>query len=162
MPGMRRKLRPIARAVAFLVGGLATLVVMIAIGPAVVRRGIEEDRRIEAPRGIEITETVMLGGIPQVVNIRGQDRANPVLLFLHGGPGTPMLPFAHAFQDAWEAHFTVVHWDQRGAGLTARMTEPEVVADTISFDRMLADTIELSELLRERFGSDRIVLMGHS
>lgn len=162
---MRAPITTIARvagAGTILLGGMAMVVLLGLFGLSLMRFAVEDRRRIETPRGIESTETVMLGGIPQVVNIRGQDRANPVLLFLHGGPGTPMLPFAHAFQDPWEDHFTVVHWDQRGTGLTAGLTPPDALAGTVSFDRMLADTLELSEYLGQRFGQERIVLLGHS
>lgn len=123
------------------------------------RDEIADRRRIDSPNGIELTETVIIGGIPQVINIRGRDRDNPVLLYLHGGPGTPMLPIAHAFQDRWEDHFTVVQWDQRGAGKTYALTPPAEIAATMSFDRMTADVIEMADLLRTRFGQDRIVLL---
>ncbi|WP_149590031.1 alpha/beta fold hydrolase [Tabrizicola flagellatus] len=126
------------------------------------RDEIADRRRIDSPNGIELTETVMIGGIPQVINIRGRDRDNPVLLYLHGGPGTPMLPIAHVFQDRWEDHFTVVQWDQRGAGKTYALTPPEEIAASMSFDRMTADVIEMADHLRARFGQDRIVLLGHS
>ena len=59
---------------------------------------------------------ITLGGIEQWVTIKGNDRANPVILFLHGGPGSVMTPYADAIYGSWEKEFTLVNWDQRGAG----------------------------------------------
>lgn len=76
-------------------------------------------RDLRAPRtdvGIEVLEQVELGGVHQWVSIRGQDRSNPVILFLHGGPGDPGIGLSWAFQKNWEEFFTVVQWDQRGGG----------------------------------------------
>ena len=61
-----------------------------------------------------------IGGIEQWITIRGDDRNNPALLFLHGGPGDVTNPWAFAFFTPWEKYFTVVQWDQRGAGRTLR------------------------------------------
>lgn len=163
---MRLSLSRIQRTLVIVAGGtlllaLAGLLVAL-LNLEITRRQIAEQRKISTSDGIEATETVTIGGIPQVINVRGQDIGNPVLLYLHGGPGTPMLPIAHAFQDGWEEHFTVVQWDQRGAGRTYLLTPPEEVAATMSFERMTADVLEMTDHLRARFGQDRIVLLGHS
>lgn len=73
--------------------------------------------RIESP-GIDKMETIKIGGIDQCLYIRGKDVENPILLFLHGGPGTPEMPLLYTFQYKWEDVFTVAHWDQRGTGKT--------------------------------------------
>ena len=70
---------------------------------------------IRTPNGIASLEKVILGGARQWILIRGEDASNPVLLFLHGGPGTPIMPVAHHFGHRLEQRFVVVHWDQRGA-----------------------------------------------
>jgi pimeloyl-ACP methyl ester carboxylesterase len=61
---------------------------------------------------------VLIGGIEQWITIKGQDGNNPVVLYLHGGPGNVMSPFADGFFKSWQRHFTLVMWDQRGAGRT--------------------------------------------
>jgi proline iminopeptidase len=66
-----------------------------------------------APGGIDELKTVELGGIQQWIRIRGNDPANPILLFIHGGPGSPMMPESWIFQRPWEDFFTVVQWDLR-------------------------------------------------
>src|SRR5690348_1704208 len=71
---------------------------------------VRELRRIVSPNGVERNETVRIGGIDQFVSIRGEDRRNPVLLVLHGGPGFPTLPMAWFATHGLEEYFTVVHW----------------------------------------------------
>ena len=116
---------------------------------------------IDLTRGIDEERFIEIGGIEQWVTIRGQDRANPVLLFLHGGPGDVTNPWTFALFAPWEKEFTVVQWDQRGAGRTLEKTGP-AVAPTMTLERMVQDGIELAEYLRKRLGKDKIILVGHS
>ncbi len=119
-------------------------------------------RRIESPPGVDRLVAYRIGGIDQWVHIRGRDLGNPVVLYLHGGPGAPMMPYEHLFQDAWEAGFTVVQWDQRGAGKTALSNDPTLVNPSIDFDRMKADAVELTRALARELGQRKILLLGHS
>jgi pimeloyl-ACP methyl ester carboxylesterase len=116
---------------------------------------------ITSPKGIDEAGFVTLGGIEQWVTVRGQDRDNPVLLFLHGGPGDVTNPWAFALFAPWQKHFTVAQWDQRGAGRTLRKSGPKV-APTITVARIVQDGIELAEHLRKRLGKEKIVLVAHS
>jgi len=116
---------------------------------------------IDSAKGVDEAMYVHLGGIDQWVTIRGEDRQNPVLLFVHGGPGDVTNPWSFAYFAAWEKHFTVVQWDQRGAGRTLRKTGPSV-APTMTLDRMAQDGIELSEFLRKQMGKDKIIVVAHS
>lgn len=129
---------------------------------AAAKRILGDIQRVVTPDGVQSLETVRLGGIDQWISIRGADRDNPVLLYLHGGPAQPMMPASWTFQRAWEDFFTVVQWDQRATGKTYLASDPEAVADTIRIDRYVEDAIELIALLRERYGKDKVVLMGHS
>jgi hypothetical protein len=104
---------------------------------------------ISSLKGIDESQFVTIGGIEQWITIRGWERDNPVLLFLHGGPGDVTNPWTFALFAPWEKHFTVVQWDQRGAGRTLRKSGP-AVAPTITVDRMVQDGIDLSEYLRYR------------
>jgi pimeloyl-ACP methyl ester carboxylesterase len=115
---------------------------------------------ISSPHGIDESGYVRLGGIDQWVQIRGQNRDNPVLLCVHGGPGGTWLPVTRLFLP-WEKDFTVVFWDQRGAGKTLKSTGA-AIASTMTIDRMVQDGIELAEHLRSRLGKEKIVLLGHS
>jgi pimeloyl-ACP methyl ester carboxylesterase len=115
---------------------------------------------IRSPNGIDEGMYVKIGGINQWIQVRGQDRNNPVLLCLHGGPGATWLPLTALFVP-WEKEFTVVQWDQRGAGKTLEATG-DSVTDTMSVDRMTQDGIELTEFLRNHLHRDKIILLGHS
>jgi pimeloyl-ACP methyl ester carboxylesterase len=99
------------------------------------------------------------GGIEQWVQFSGDNPGNPILLYLHGGPGGSSRPAAAAWKP-WERHFRVVHWDQRGTGLTFKK-HGEALAGTLTTERMVRDGIELVEYLRSRFGA-KLVLVGHS
>lgn len=129
-----------------------------AEGRAVIA-GLQE---IVTPNGVDERFTVTLGGARQMVRARGADRANPILLFVHGGPGAAEIPYIWSFQRPWEDFFTVVQWDQRGAGLSYPLENPETIAPTLTLDRYVDDTIELIELLRARYGQRKVILVGHS
>src|SRR5579871_5418539 len=85
---------------------------------------------------------VRIGGIPQWITITGQDRDNPVLLLLHGGPAVTFTPEAEASFKDWDKGFTLVEWDQRGAGRTFTKNGGEAIAPTMTFDRMVQDGID--------------------
>jgi pimeloyl-ACP methyl ester carboxylesterase len=108
---------------------------------------------------IDEASFVRLGGIEQFVTLRGDDRGNPVLLHVHGGPGIAFSAFAAEFA-AFEADFTVVQWDQRGSGCTyGRAGE---ATSELALGQLVADGVELAEQLGARFGGRKIVVLGHS
>ncbi|HEY7293510.1 MAG TPA: alpha/beta fold hydrolase, partial [Dehalococcoidia bacterium] len=119
-------------------------------------------RRIVTPTGIERAEAVNIGGIRQWVTIRGYDRNNPVLLVLHGGPGYVELPLSWWYTRGWEEYFTVVQWDQRGAGKTYMMNDPDAVAPTMTRERLVQDSEELVQWLRRDLDKEKIFVWGHS
>lgn len=114
---------------------------------------------LRGPDPVSSLETITLGGWPQSVLIRGRDRSNPILLFLHGGPGMPAMYLNHAFAEDLEESFVVVHWDQRGAG---RSFSRDIPRETMRTSQILADADELMTLLLDRFGQERLFLVGHS
>ena len=120
-----------------------------------------EQFAIRSATGIDEAQYVSIGGIEQWVTIRGQDRANPVLLLLHGGPGDVTSCWTFAMFAPWEERFTVVQWDQRGAGRTLKKSGP-AVAPTLTIDRMAQDGAELVEYLRKHLGKDKVILLAHS
>ncbi|MBC7895725.1 MAG: alpha/beta hydrolase [Cytophagaceae bacterium] len=119
------------------------------------------DYAITTPDGIDESRYVTIGGIEQYITIRGEDRSNPVLLFLHGGPGDATNPWGYAAFRSWLKQFTVVQWDQRCAGRTLGRSGPSV-APTITIERMVNDGIELTEFLRTTLNQPKIILVGHS
>jgi pimeloyl-ACP methyl ester carboxylesterase len=123
---------------------------------------IADMRRVVTDQGVERLEKVRIGGIDQWVSIRGNDRRNPVLLMLHGGPGWVSMPSSWYFQRGWEEYFTVVQWDQRGAGKTYVENDPEAIAPTMTRERMVEDAVEMVAWLRREFGKDKVFVLGHS
>jgi pimeloyl-ACP methyl ester carboxylesterase len=109
------------------------------------------------PGSIARLERIRLGGVPQWVLIRGAKPDNPVLLFLHSGPGTAEM-FMNVRCRELERFFTVVYWDQYGSGKSYRVG----ASMELSVSRLVADTVELSDYLGLRFRQSKIFLAGHS
>lgn len=145
------------------VGGPSLAQTGPADDPNAAGRAIVADiQRVVTPNGVQETFEATLGGARQVVNVRGADRRNPILIFVHGGPAAVEMPIAWAFQRPWEDYFTVVQWDQRGAGRSFLLNEPNALASTLKPGRYRDDTIELIDLLRKRYGKRKVLLLGHS
>jgi len=123
---------------------------------------VRELRRVVTPDGIERNETVRIGGIDQFVSMRGADRCNPVLLFIHGGPGFPTAPIAWWGTRGLEEYFTVVHWDQRGAGKTYLINDPKLVAPTIKPERFVDDIEEVVAWLRKEMSKEKVFVLATS
>jgi pimeloyl-ACP methyl ester carboxylesterase len=102
---------------------------------------------------------VDVNGVPQGMFVRGRDVTNPVLLFVHGGPGMPTYFLTRRYPVEIEDLVTVVWWDQRGTGLSYR---PDIPPETMTVEQFVADTLAVTDHLRARFGQDRIHLLGHS
>jgi proline iminopeptidase len=142
--------------------GLVALVALLVMTRWILQERIRVAQAIQSPPGIDSMEEVEVGNIKQWIHIRGRDRRNPILLYLHGGPGTPMMPFAYKFQSYLEGAFTVVEWDQRGSGKTYFANDPAQVTPTINYERMQTDALDMINLLRNRFHQQKIFLIGHS
>ncbi|WP_299364071.1 alpha/beta hydrolase [Winogradskyella sp.] len=102
---------------------------------------------------------VNIGGIEQWVLIRGEDRENPVIVFLHGGPGSPETAFLRKYNSELEKHFTMVYWDQRGAG---KSYDKKIPQETMNLDQFLSDTHELIVYVKKKLNKEKVHLMGHS
>lgn len=109
--------------------------------------------------GIDQTSFVSIGGIDQWISIKGEDRRNPVLLVVHGGPGESQWPLADRYIP-WEKAFTVVLWDQRGAGHTYGRYGAKT--PDFSLDRIAKDGVELTQYLCRTLGKKKIIVLGHS
>jgi pimeloyl-ACP methyl ester carboxylesterase len=114
-----------------------------------------------APEPVNEEKFVRIGGIDQWVTIKGDDRKNPVVLFLHGGPGDAMSPFADAMFGGWEKNFTLVQWDQRGAGRTYGKSDPSI-APTMTIECMVQDGIEVAEFLARHLNKKKVIIVGGS
>jgi pimeloyl-ACP methyl ester carboxylesterase len=117
-------------------------------------------RAVETPYGINDAEFIKVGGIDQWITIRGQNRDNPVLLLLHGGPGNAFQSITRRAYLRWEKQFTIVQWDQRGAGKTYGRSGP--VGTDVTVHRMVLDGAEVAEYVRAKLHKRKIILIGHS
>jgi pimeloyl-ACP methyl ester carboxylesterase len=102
---------------------------------------------------------VDINGVQQGMVIRGEDVTNPVLLVVHGGPGMPDYFLTRNHPTDIEDLVTVVWWDQRG---TALSYHPDIPAASMNVEQFIEDTVAVTDHLRERFGQDKIYLLGHS
>lgn len=134
------------------------LTAALAVGLAVLALRPASTAPIDGANSIAALEEIELGGAPQTILLRGHDVESPILLYVHGGPGASQMPIAPGYSDQLEKHFLVVHWDQKGAGASCVDTDWE----ELSLDRTVSDTIELIEYLTDRFGQEKVVLVGHS
>ena len=120
---------------------------------------IKNDKGKLKANSIATLEKVRIGGINQWLLIRGHDINNPILLFLHGGPGSAQIGIAYKFQRKLEKYFTVVQWDQRGAGKSFSLKIPK---QSMNVEQFILDSIDLIEQLKNRFTKNKIFLVGHS
>ena len=121
---------------------------------------ITDGRGVRVPGSIALLERIRLGGAEQSILIRGRSVDNPILLYLHGGPGTSELGMLRRYNLAsLERHFTVVVWDQRGAAKSYAALQP---TSAMSVEQLVSDAAELVDVLRRRFEQPKVYLVGHS
>jgi pimeloyl-ACP methyl ester carboxylesterase len=135
--------------------------VMLAAFVSVMPSEAASERGINSnTTAINESRYVRIGGIDQWLQIRGDDRANPVLLWLNGGPGSSTIASTYLYRP-WERHFTVVMWDQRGEGRTFEKSG-EAGAGAMTIDQMSSDGIEVAQYLQKHLHKKNIILLGHS
>ena len=114
--------------------------------------------KTQTKKAIDLREYVPINGIEQFLYHLGTNPENPVLLFLHGGPGSAESLFAHLYEEQWTKLFTLVHWDQRGAGKTLTRNPDKLP----TIELMLRDLDEVIQYLKRKYNKQKIVLLGHS
>lgn len=100
-----------------------------------------------------------INGAELQLMIRGEDRSNPVVIFVHGGPCCSEIPYVRKYQKDWEKDFTIVHYDQRGSGKSYKFGEDYSQVTTATH---VEDLIALTEYIEEHLGTDKVILLGHS
>jgi pimeloyl-ACP methyl ester carboxylesterase/membrane protease YdiL (CAAX protease family) len=139
-----------------LVGGVALADGWVRLGHTKPFRGADGNVR---PNSVAEATYVRLGGVDQWVMIRGENVANPPLIVLHGGPGMSEMGFFRHFNAPLERHFIVVHWDQRGTG---KSFDRNIPRSSMTLEQFVADLDELVDIVRRRFGKEKVVILGHS
>ena len=154
--------RPPKRAIALIPTGILSVAV-VALAVLVAIPGSTPPVRAAdgapVPGSIAELATVELGGQQQSILVRASDPDDPVLLYLSGGPGQSDLGYGRVLLEPLVADFVVVVWDQRGTGTSYGALDP---TETLTVDQAVADTIQLSALLADRFDEERIYLLGES
>lgn len=137
---------------------IAALIYFFGISPGKVAQFLDEKGNV---RENSISEKIWvnINDAEQGMFIKGEDVSNPVLLFLHGGPGMPQYFMFDKYETELEKHFIVCYWEQRGAGISYRS---DMSGEDITVQQLVSDTAGVANYLRERFGQDKIYLMGHS
>ncbi len=135
---------------------LLLVAVLLALSPGRPEQFVDEDGR-PLPRSLSEKVFVNINGARQGMIIRSRDTSQPVLLFLHGG--MPEYFLSERYPTGLDDIFTVVWWEQRGAGLSFN---PDISPETLTVEQMVSDTLALTDYLRVRFHQDKIYLMAHS
>ncbi|PTX11417.1 pimeloyl-ACP methyl ester carboxylesterase [Pontibacter mucosus] len=123
---------------------------------------IRELQTIVTPNGLQESYQVEVGGVQHAVYVRGKDKENPIILFVHGGPASPLSPVMWTFQGPMEEYFTFVNYDQRASGRTYTLNDTAQLGKTLFIDQYVTDAIALAEHVREKYGKRKLILMGHS
>jgi pimeloyl-ACP methyl ester carboxylesterase len=142
----------------FLVASLVSLGILLAWSPGQPQPFLDKNGQ---PLVGSLSEKIRveINGVQQGMFIKSKDIRNPVLLFVHGGPGMPEYWLTQRYPTGLEDYFTVVWWEQRGAGLSYK---PNIPPESMTAEQFVADTIEVTHYLLNRFGQEKIYLLGHS
>jgi pimeloyl-ACP methyl ester carboxylesterase len=111
------------------------------------------------PGSIAEVRYLRLGGVDQWVMIRGESVANPPLICLHGGPGMSETGLLRRFNAPLEKFFTLVFWDQRGAG---KSFDARLPRSSMTAEQFICDLDELVERVRRKLGQPKVAIFGHS
>jgi pimeloyl-ACP methyl ester carboxylesterase len=134
--------------------------VLLVYSPGKIEQYVDDTGTGNAiPGSIAEKTFVKIGGVNQGMFIRSKNINNPVLLYVHGGPAFPNYFLIDKFNPGLEDYFTVCYWEQRGGGLSYTS---EVTLESMNFNQLAADAIEVTNYLRKQFGKEKIYLMAHS
>lgn len=137
---------------------IALTIILLIQSPGKVKPLLDENGNV-IKGSISEKAYAKINGANMGVIIKSKNPSNPILLFVHGGPGMPEYPLTEKYPTGLEDYFTVVWWDQRGSGLSYESDMPK---ENMTTEQFISDTIEVSRYLCERFGQDKIYLMAHS
>lgn len=141
---------------------VATILLIIVTVVGIAKAINIHNAKSRTAEGISENRYIELGEIEQYIQIKGENKSNPIIVFLHGGPGNPNSHLSYYFQPYLTADYTFVDWDQRGCGKTYFKNTGMDISDELSTEQLLSDLDELVDYLRERFAQDKIIIMGHS
>ena len=144
---------------------LLNIIILLLIIPSILTAQ-QATTNAQPNSSIDEQRFISIGGINQWVTIKGE-RSKPAILFLHGGPGSPMSPYSESLFKDWN-DFIIIQWDQRGTGKTFGSSAPEgltpayLKSNPLSLEQMTSDGIQVSEYLTRFLGKKKIILFGTS
>lgn len=115
--------------------------------------------KLKGNNSISILEQININGTNHEVMIRGEDKKNSVIIFVHGGPGCSEIPYVKKYQDLLEDSFTVVHYDQRASGKSYHFFEDY---SNLSVELLIEDLLEITDYISNQFDQKKVILIGHS
>jgi proline iminopeptidase len=111
------------------------------------------------PNSVSELDTITLGNEKQYILIRGENKNNPIILLVHGGPGNSEMPIMRMATEKLINNYTIVIWDQLGSGKSYSLLKDK---KSVTKENIENDCIELIDYLRKRFNKDKIYFIGHS
>lgn len=144
--------------IAFLSLVLIIIIFLFIVSPGKTSPILDSDGNT-VTNSIAVIEKPIIGGIPQGIIIRGENIRNPVLLYVHGGPGAPSYPTCKNDLKKLEKIFTVCYWEQRGAGMSYSANIPVA---SMNLNQMAEDAAQVTRYLMNKFNKQKIYMLGHS
>ena len=145
--------------IAILIGFfLLTICVLLILSPGKPKQYLDNNGK---PLLGTISEKVFItiGGVKQGMFLKSKNINNPILLYVHGGPAFPNYFLIDKYHPGLEDYFTVCYWEQRGGGLSY---SSEVTLQSMNFEQLASDAVDVTNYLRKRFGKQKIFMMAHS
>ncbi|MGN1137414.1 MAG: alpha/beta fold hydrolase [Oscillospiraceae bacterium] len=153
---MKRKLKKIMFVVFIII---ISVVALVALSVLVARLINSNKIKIDTENGIQESTYIDIDGMKQYIQIRGESTENPVMIFIHGGPASPMGYVSAYYQRELESELTIINYDQRGCGRTYYANDCDANSD---IDLLVNDLNAIVEYAKERFGKDNVIIAGHS
>lgn len=138
---------------------IISVVALIAISVLVLRLINSNKNKINTENGIQESTYIDIDGMKQYIQIRGENTENPVMIFIHGGPASPMGYVSAYYQRELESELTIINYDQRGCGRTYYANDCNANAN---IDLLVHDLNAIVEYVKKRFGKDNVIIAGHS
>jgi pimeloyl-ACP methyl ester carboxylesterase len=132
--------------------------ILLIYSPGKIEQYLDESGK-PIPGSISEKTFINIGGVKQGMFIKSRNINNPILLYVHGGPAFPNYFLIDKFQPGLEDYFTVCYWEQRGGGLSYTS---EVTLQSMNFNQLASDAIDVTNYLRKRFNKEKIYIMAHS
>lgn len=152
-------MKMIEKILLWVVAILAAAVLLLILTVVIARLVSGSRNKISTENGIQESTYIDIDGMKQFIQIRGEDADNPVMIFLHGGPASPMAYVSAWYQRPLEKDVTIINYDHRGCGRTYYANGCD--ANT-NVDLLLGDLDAIVDYARERFGKDKVIITGHS